>query len=258
MDKKKYIIQILFTFLLYNSYSQNEIDNTWFSNNFRIVRNIESQLNAQWFASLSLGAESDSVLKLISPEPVCINIDKNKNVVFYGVWDSCSFTPIVKYEIDSSFVVKRILSEKNETLYKYVNLIIKAKSELRKKEIDEKIEINWYVVEQSDVFHLVALPVIQENGFIIYGFEYHLFFIKETDNMQELILCNSNLLYFKPNSSRNIELLSENCEKPTVGELFFVWYYKKYFKSIFLNCNSNRATIVSWGGDKYSWGVIKK
>ena len=47
-------------------------------------------------------------------------------------------------------------------------------------------------------------------------------------------------------------------EKPTLGEVFFVWYYKSYFTKIYIDNLKSTSTVVGDGKNGYIWVNVEK
>ena len=62
---------------------------------------------------------------------------------------------------------------------------------------------------------------------------------------------------FNVTPAREIWLNYRDQEKPTLGSIFFVWYYKQYFTKIFID-NAKTTSALIKTGNEYLWTHVVK
>jgi hypothetical protein len=102
------------------------------------------------------------------------------------------------------------------------------------------------------------LPAFQSDGFAVYGGE----FIYTIDAKSGKITKDDSYFQgqfraFNSQPPREISLNYSEREKPTLGSIFFVWYYKTYFTRITID-NSRSASAAIKTGDSYAWVHVEK
>jgi len=104
-------------------------------------------------------------------------------------------------------------------------------------------KFNQYIKQNSDkTFSVWLLPAFQENGFAVYGGE-AIYTIDATGKkiIKDDSYFQKDFRGFKATPPREIWLNYRELEKPSLGAIFFAWYYKQYFTSISID----NAKVVS-------------
>jgi hypothetical protein len=105
---------------------------------------------------------------------------------------------------------------------------------------------NQYIKQNADkTFTVWLFPAFQTNGLAVYGGEA----IYEIDKTGEKITKDEsyfqkNFRGFQTGKPREIWLNYSELEKPTLGAIFFVWYYKDYFTKIFIDNSQTTSTVI--------------
>jgi len=102
------------------------------------------------------------------------------------------------------------------------------------------------------------LPAFQINNVAVYGGE----FIYTIDPTAEKITKDDSYFQgsfrgFNITPPREIWLNYRERDKPTLGSIFFVWYYKRYFTNIFIDNAKTTSTLIK-NGNEYMWTHVIK
>jgi hypothetical protein len=119
---------------------------------------------------------------------------------------------------------------------------------------------NQYIKLNADkTFTVWILPAFQTDGTAVYGAEF-IYTIDATGNKitKDESYVQSTFRGFKTNPPREIWLNYRETEKPTLGAIFFVWYYKEYFTNIFIDNSKTTSTVVKNGDKGYIWVHVEK
>lgn len=76
--------------------------------------------------------------------------------------------------------------------------------------------------------------------------------------MKEETYFQPNFRGFKTSPPREIWLNYGEIEKPTLGTIFFVWYYKSYFTKINIDNAKSVSTVIKTDKDGYMWVHVEK
>jgi hypothetical protein len=148
-----------------------------------------------------------------------------------------------------------------EFLNSHARALISASSQLEValKEVD-KPKFNQYIKQNPDkTFTVWLLPAFQTNGVAVYGGEFT-YTIDQTGNKitKEDTYFQGNFRGFKADNPREIWLNYRDADKPSIGAIFFVWYYKPYFTKIFIDNSKSTSTLIKDEKQTYFWVHIEK
>ena len=119
---------------------------------------------------------------------------------------------------------------------------------------------NQYIRQNSDqTFDVWLFPGFQPNGYAVYGAEF-IYTIDKTGSkiLKDESYMQENLRGFKTGNPREIWLKYTETEEPTLGAIFFVWYYKPYFTKINLETSESISWVTKLDKLSYSWIHIEK
>jgi len=216
-----------------------------------------------WKTTDVLVAQNKAEMPKLGPEWFCIE-DKAKDRwhAIYGKLANGEYNVAVHYLMDTAGKITKT-SEKldQKMLDGYANALATARVRLETKVPKGSVKFNQYIRRNSDdTFDVWMLPAFQPNGVAVFGGEgiYHL------DSGGDTILSDSS--YFQPNlrgfqtgSPREIWLNYSELEKPTLGSVFFVLYYKEYFTRIMIDNSTSTSTLLKDPkNSSYMWVNIEK
>ena len=173
----------------------------------------------------------------------------------YGKLENNKFDQVFHYVVDGSGKITRTTDKIDEAF-----LIANAKAlQLAQKKLIEVIPAgspahNTYIKRNDDkTFNVWVFPAFQTNGVAVYGGE----FIYTIDATAEKITKDESYFQgafrgFNAKPPREIWLHYTEKEKPTLGSIFFVWYYKNYFTRISIK-NAKSTSLVIKNGGEYMW-----
>ena len=212
-----------------------------------------------WRTTDVLLKENEEDLKRLGGEWFCFQTkDENWHAV-YGKYENDKMNVVLHYLIDPNFKISRT-SEPIEATFLdlHARALITANNQYKEIRNSVQLRFNQYIKQNEDkTFTVWIFPAFQPDGFAIYGGE----FIYKIDPAGTKVL-EDNSYYqgkfkgFKADGSKEVWLDYTELEKPTLGGVFFVLYYKKYFKSIFLDYKYSFSTLFKSGENEketYIW-----
>jgi len=121
------------------------------------------------------------------------------------------------------------------------------------------LRFNQYLRKNvNDEIEVWILPAFQPNATAVFGGEFHYVFSSTgNDLITQDNYCQSNFRGFKVVTPREIWLDFRDVDKPTLGAIFFVWSYKKYFTKINIETSISISTLFEIEG-KYNWAHVEK
>jgi hypothetical protein len=179
----------------------------------------------------------------------------------YGKYESGKFDLVFHYTVDKTSKVKRSGNPIDTIILNtYSRALITANNQLRTLRDTSSIRFNQFVKQNDDrTFTVWILPGFQPDGTAVYGGE----FIYKIDRTGKKLLeadsyFHGNFSGFKVDKSLEVVMNYQDKDKPTLGSVFFVWYYKKYFKNIFIDNSKSKSTVVRHEDKTYSWVHTEK
>lgn len=185
----------------------------------------------------------------------CFQDSKGVWHAVYGKLENSKFDQVFHYVVDGSGKIARTTDKIDEAF-----LIAHAKAlQLAQKKLIEVIPAgspthNTYIKRNDDkTFNVWIFPAFQTNGVAVYGGE----FIYTIDVTAEKITKDESYFQgafrgFNAKPPREIWLNYTEKEKPTLGSIFFVWYYKDYFTRISIKNAKSMSSVIK-NGDEYMW-----
>ncbi|HEY0428561.1 MAG TPA: hypothetical protein VGC76_12340, partial [Pyrinomonadaceae bacterium] len=119
---------------------------------------------------------------------------------------------------------------------------------------------NQYIKLNADkTFSVWMLPAFQTNGTAVYGGEF-IYTIDQTGNKitKDESYYQGGFRGFKTDPPREIWLNYREKDKPTLGAIFFVWYYRQYFTNIYIDNSASTSTLIKDKDKGYIWVHVEK
>ena len=226
-----------------------------FNKKFKIAQWLVAYDTVAWKTTDLVMAGDKAELARLGREWFCFQDSKGVWHAVYGKLENNKFDQVFHYVIDGSGKIARTTDKIDEAF-----LIANAKAlQLAQKKLIEVIPAgspthNTYIKRNDDkTFNVWIFPAFQTNGVAVYGGE----FIYTIDATAEKITKDESYFQgafrgFNAKPPREIWLNYTEKEKPTLGSIFFVWYYKDYFTRISIK-NAKSTSSVIKNGDEYMW-----
>lgn len=215
-----------------------------------------------WKTSDVVAAQDKKDLARLGKEWFCL---QDKNGVWhavYGKYASGKFELVFHFTLDEKSNVKRTDEKPDaEFLNAYARALIAANLQVETalKGAPHPL-FNQYVKQNGDkTFSVWILPAFQPDGLAVYGGEFVYTISAAGDKIiKDESYVQSGFRGFKTGAPREIWLNYRELEKPTLGAVFFVLYYKDYFTKIFIDNSKSTSSIVQDANKSYLWVHVEK
>ena len=262
----KYVRILLLAFLPVVVFGQTPsttkptFDTVDFNKKFETARWLVAYDTVAWKTSDLVMAGDKAELARLGREWFCFQDSKSVWHAVYGKLEKDKFDQVFHYVVDATGKITRTTDKVDDDF-----LIAHAKAlSLAQKKLMEAIPEgspihNTYIKRNDDkTFNVWLLPAFQTDNVAVYGGE----FVYTIDAKAENILKDESYFQgafrgFNATPPREIWLNYTEKEKPTLGSIFFVWYYKEYFTNIYIN-NAKSTSSVIKQGSKYTWVHVEK
>ncbi len=261
----KQLTFFLFCILTISTYGQKntgpKFDIADFNSKFEVVKWLFEYDYVAWHTSDSVMIQDKNEINRLGSEWFCFR-DKSDNWhAVYGKYANEAFDLVFHFKLDDSFKISRVYEKVDTSLLNsYSRALITANKQIKQLKDTVNISFNQFIKQNDDkTFSVYIFPAYQRNHMVIYGGE----FIYSIDYSGRKILKDEsyfqgNFRGFKDSPSREIWLNYRELEKPTLGAIFFVWYYKQYFTSINIDCSKSVSTVIKDDNNDYTWLHIEK
>lgn len=258
----KQILTIIFctlTVLTYGQKNKNKgpnFDIADFNQKFEVAEWLCKYDLVAWWTSDSVMAQDKKEIERLGKEWFCYQDQNNTWHAVYGKYDKGTFDLVFHFTVDNNSKVNRTY-DKVDTLIlnSYSRALITANKQISALKDTVNIRFNQFVKQNDDkTFSVWIFPAFQPNSTAVYGGEF-IYTIDQSGNkvLKDDSYFQGNFRGFKVDKPREIWINYRDTDKPTLGAIFFVWYYKQYFTSIYIDCSKSNSTTFKDSDNKYTW-----
>ena len=232
-----------------------------FNKKFETVKWLVEYDEIAWKTSdVAMGENKNEIAKL-GDDWFCFQDSQKSWHAVYGKPTDGKFQTVFHYTFDAASKIVRS-SEKPDQKFLdvHASALSTAKTKLKATIPANSPVFNQYIRKEPDgTFGVWMLPAFQTDGTAVYGGEaYYSIDATGTKILREESYFQPNFRRFKSSPPREIWLNYRELEKPTLGTIFFVWYYKSYFTSIIIDNSHSTSSVVNTGKDGYIWVHVEK
>jgi hypothetical protein len=263
----KKLVILIFCTLTVLTYGQQKpesklnFDITDFNKKFEVAQWLYKYDLVAWWTSDSVMVQNKKDIARLGKEWFCFPDQNDTWHAVYGKYNNGKFDLVFHYTVDNKLKVKRTNNPVDTLiLNSFSRALITANNQLTSLKDTSSIRFNQFIKQNEDkTFTVWILPGFQPDGTAVYGGEF-IFTINRTGNTLLKVdsYFHGNFSGFKVDKSREVWMNYRDKEKPTLGAIFFVWYYKNYFKNIFIDNSISKSTIVKNEDNTYSWVHTEK
>lgn len=232
-----------------------------FNKKFEVAAWLVRYDQVAWKTTDVLLKKDKSELEKLGAEWFCFEDESGVWHAVYGKYADGKYDLAFHYKFDKDAKITET-NEKIDTVF--LNLHARALVTANQKQLaaikDRDVpRFNQYIRQNKDkTFNVWLFPAFQTNGTAVYGGE-SIYTIDEsgTKITKDESYYQREFKGFRATPPREIWLNYRELEKPSLGSIFFVWYYKEYFTKIFIDNSKSTSTVVK-EGDEYIWVHAEK
>tara|TARA_R110002072_G_scaffold174802_6_gene330429 strand:- start:6139 stop:6978 length:840 start_codon:yes stop_codon:yes gene_type:complete len=212
-----------------------------------------------WFSTDTLMTKDKERIARLGREWFCFQDSTGTWHSVYGKYENGNYDQVFHFIVKSQTEVIETNEQIDTTfLNKHGRALARAFKEMKPIGDSTAVRFNHYIRENEkgnlDVF---IFPAFQPDGTAVFGGE----FIYEISPKNEIIEDKSyyqgQFLGSKTSESGEIWLNYTDKIKPTLGSIFFAWYYKEYFTKIYIDNKTSFTTLLK-GEENYHWSTVLK
>jgi hypothetical protein len=241
-------------------FEKPQFDIVDFSKKFEVVQWLVTYDEVAWKTTdLALASDKEEIARM-GKEWFCFQDKNGLWHAVYGKLENNKFDQVFHYIVDSAGKITRTKDKIDDGfLVSHARALDLATARLKDSIPTNSPAHNSYIRQNADrSFTVWLLPAFQTDNIAVYGGE----FVYTIDPAAEKITKDESYFQgsfrgFKSTPPREIWLTYAEKEKPTLGSIFFVWYYKEYFTHITID-NSKSTSTVMKTGNEYIWVHVEK
>ncbi len=231
-----------------------------FNRKFEVVQWLVEYDHVAWKTTDVLMEQGKDELDQLGGEWFCFKDSDGVWNAVYGKLTDSGYNAVFLYTMDSTGKIARVTKKIDQD---FLDRHARALSTARKKLVTSipanSPRFNQYIRQNTDkTLSVWLLPAFQSDGTAAYGGE-ATYTIDATGVkiIKEETYFQPNFRGFKSQPPREIWLTYRELKKPSLGAIFFVWYYKTYFTKIFIDNETSTSSVVK-AGDEYIWVHVEK
>jgi hypothetical protein len=235
-------------------------DITEFNKKFETARWLVEYDEVAWKTSDVVMEQDKAEVSKLGSEWFCFQDSKKVWHAVYGKFENGKYDLVFHYLMDPARKITKTAEKIDQNfLNSYAKSLVTAKTSLSTKVSPNSPNFNQYIRRNSDgTFDVWMFPAFQSDGTAVYGGEG----IYRIDASGSKVVSDTSYFQkafrgFKSEPPREIWLNYAETEKPTLGAIFFVWYYKSYFTNIYIDNAKTTSTVVK-NGNEYVWVHVEK
>lgn len=210
--------------------------------------------NIAWWTSDSVSASPKEEREKLGTEWFCFK----KNGIWHAAYGKVTdgiFNLVFHYEVDSNSIVKRVFSSVDTLTSNSYARALKNGITLRNNYPDSiRVRFNQYIRRNPDrSLSVWFFPAFTTNGIAVYGGEFYYLFDETGNNLLLKNEYSQGYRGLRPDTKKEVWLDYTDRDDPTLGAIFFVYYYRQYFDRIVADAKKFRSTLFHDKEKGYYW-----
>jgi len=244
------VLLLAFTFTAFGQgVDSPKFDIADFNNKLKVAEWLVEYDLVAWKTSDEVMKQDQSELAKLGREWFCFQDTNGLWHAVYGRLENDKFVLVFHFTMDKK---QKIVKSTDKTEEEFLDLHAKALA-TASKHLSERLKdrgaprFNQYIKQNADKsFNVWLLPAFQTDGTAVYGGEA----VYQIDKTGEKIVRDDSYFQagfrgFKTGNPREIWLNFSELEKPTLGAIFFVWYYRPYFTKIVIDTSKSTSSVIA-------------
>jgi hypothetical protein len=239
----KYTVLPIFMVLPFWASAQINFDISRFNKEFETVEYLNAYDAIAWWTSDSVMTNPPELTGKLGQEWFCYPDTLGNWHATYGRLENGAYKSVFHYKVDLEDKVTKCEEEVYPMLANPFALALRNAYAINDSvQVSARVRMNPYV-RFTEGFNIEVwlLPAFSVDGLAVFGTEFCYTFDTTGEKLLRKYEKNEKLIGFKPDKQKEIVIRSPDAEFPSIGSVFFAWYYKDYFKQIIVETNKSRS-----------------
>lgn len=209
--------------------------------------------NIAWWTSDSVMASPKEDQARLGSEWFCFKTGDQWHAL-YGKYSEGRYETVFHYIVNSKSDIRRVKDPVDSSMTQSMSRALKkGLNEVYQFPDTVKVRFNQYIRQDPDGnFTVWFLPAFTQKGIAVWGGE----FIYRIDKTGNHILSRHEYSQgykgAKPGEKTELWLDYTRLDEPSLGAVFFVWYYRTYFGKITVDAKKIKSTVM-FSNDEFTW-----
>ena len=214
---------------------------------------------AAWWSTDYLMTKDESRIAKLGKEWFCFQDSTHTWHAVYGKYENGVYDQVFHFIVKSSSDVKESTDKMDpDFLSAHAKALNRAFEQSKGIRDSSGLRFNNYIRKnENGNFDVYIFPAFQPNGTAVYGGEFIYEITPENRIVKDESYYQGQFRGFKSKPPREIWLNYRELEKPSLGSVFFAWYYKPYFTKIVID-NKETSTMPFKGDNEWTWIHVEK
>lgn len=254
---RKYLIIV--TFLAVFTAQAQRFDIKDFNEKTEVAEWLVDYDLAAWWSTDSVMTKDKSRINRIGKEWFCFQDSTKTWHSIYGKYENGVYDQVFHFIVKSSTDVKESTEKIDSNfLNSHAKALNKAFEQSKSIRDSSGLRFNNYIKQnEKGNFNVYILPAFQPDGTAVYGGEFVYEITPENEIVNDLSYYQGNFRGFKTDATKEIWINYRELEKPTLGSVFFAWYYKPYFTKIVIDNKENFSSPFK-GDMGWTWIHVER
>jgi hypothetical protein len=225
-----------------------------FNRKFELAKWLYAYDMVAWQTSDSVMKQDKSELARLGSEWFCFQQNDTWHAV-YGKYQEQHFDLVFHFVMENDRAQRTLAAVDTSLLNSYSRALQTANKQIETLKDTTGLRFNQFIRANPDsTLSVWIFPAFQPNSVAVYGGEFgYTLDATGTQILKEDVYFAGTFRGFKVDQPREIWINYRDTTTPTLGAVFFAWYYKAYFTKIVIDNTNSISTPFKTNDGSWMW-----